>query len=110
MKQVLLIVLATILGATVVSPQTKQPPVQPPSAQQQPPVQQRPATPFEVSEYGVQFEADPRLVVVMAALDAAGFDPAPGGAPSTFRTKLRKDLANLDPELRHPMQVFYERY
>jgi hypothetical protein len=109
MKQVLLIVLATILGATVVSPQTKQPPVQQPSAQQQPPVQQRPATPFEVSEYGVQFEADPRLVVVMAALDAAGFDPAPGGAPSTFRTKLRKDLANLDPDLRHRMQVFYER-
>jgi hypothetical protein len=109
MKQVLLIVLATILGATVVSPQTKPQPTQQPSAQPQRPVQERPATPFEVSEYGVQFEADPRLVVVMAALDAAGFDPAPGGAPSTFRTKLRKDLANLDPDLRHRMQVFYER-
>jgi hypothetical protein len=109
MKQVLLIVLATILGATIVSPQIKQQPTQQPPAQQQRPVQQRPATPFEVSEYGVQFESDPRLVVVMAALDAAGFDPAPGSTPSTFRTKLRKDLANLDLDLRHRLQVFYER-
>jgi hypothetical protein len=109
MKQVVLIVLATILGATIVSPQIKQQPTQQPPAQQQRPVQQRPATPFEVSEYGVQFESDPRLVVVMAALDAAGFDPAPGSTPSTFRTKLRKDLANLDLDLRHRLQVFYER-
>jgi len=109
MKQVLLIVLATILGATIVSPQTRQQPVSPSPAQPQRPVQQRPATPFEVSEYGVQFEADPRLIIVMAALDAAGFDPAPGSTPSTFRAKLRKDIANLDPDLRHRMQVFYER-
>ena len=45
----------------------------------------------------------------MAALDAAGFDAVPGGGPSTFRAKLRKDLANLDPDLRRRMQVFYER-
>ncbi|HEY3580513.1 MAG TPA: hypothetical protein VGK82_08215 [Pyrinomonadaceae bacterium] len=108
MKQVLLIVLATILSATVVSPQTKPQPVSPSPAQQQP-VQQRPATPFEISEYGVQFEADPRLIIVMAALEVAGFDAVPGGTPSTFRAKLRKDLANLDPDLRHRMQVFYER-
>jgi hypothetical protein len=109
MKQVLLIMLATILGATVVSPQTKPQPTQQQPAQPQRPVQQRPATPFEVSEYGVQFESDRRLVIVMAALDAAGFDPAPGSTPSTFRAKLRKDLANLDSDLRHRMQVFYER-
>jgi hypothetical protein len=100
MKQALLIALATILGATVVLPQTTQ----------QQPVQQRPATAFEISEYGVQFQADPRLVIVMAALEAAGFDPVPaGGTPSAFRAKLRKDLANLDPDLRHRLQVFYER-
>ena len=109
MKQVLFIVLATILAATIVSPQTKQQPVSQQPAQPQRPVQQRPATPFDVSEYGVQFEADPRLVIVMAALDAAGFDPAPGSTPSTFRAKLRKDIANLDPDLRHRLQVFYER-
>ena len=98
MKQALLIALATIFGAGVVLPQTNQQSVQ-----------QRPATSFEVSEYGVQFQADPRLVIVMAALEAAGFDPAPGGTPSAFRAKLRKDLASLDPDLRHRLQVFYER-
>ena len=103
MKQALLIALATIFGATVVLPQTIQRPTQP-----QQPVPQRSTTPFEVSEYGVQFQSDPRLVIVMAALDAAGFDPAPG-APSAFRAKLRKDLANLDPALRQRLQVFYER-
>jgi hypothetical protein len=105
MKQVLLIALATTLGAGVVLPQTSQ---QQPTRQQ--PVQQRPASPFEVSEYGVEFQADPRIIIVMAALEAAGFDPVPAGAtPSAFRAKLREDLANLDPDLRHRMQVFYER-
>src|SRR5687767_15617328 len=56
---------------------------------------------FEVSEYGVDFQADQRLIVVMAALDAAGFEPLPTGREATgFRAKLRKDLANLDPDLR----------
>jgi len=95
MKQALLIALATILCAGVAFPQT---------------VQQRPAASFEISEYGVDFQADPRLIVVMAALEAAGWDPVPAGrAASTFRIKLRKDLANLDPRLREKLQVFYER-
>ncbi len=100
MKQALLIALATMLGAGVVLPQTTQ----------QQPVPQRPATSFAISDYGVEFQADPRLVIVMAALEAAGFDPVPaGGTPSAFRVKLRKDLAHLDPDLRQRMQVFYER-
>jgi hypothetical protein len=46
----------------------------------------------------------------MAAIEAAGFDPVPAGrAPSAFRSKLRKDLANLDPDLRLRMQTFYDR-
>jgi hypothetical protein len=73
-------------------------------------VQQRPGATFEVSEYGVDFQADPRLIAVMAALDAAGFDPLPAGrAPSVFRAKLRKDLANVDPDLRNRLKTFYER-
>lgn len=77
---------------------------------QQPPVQQRQGASFEVSEYGVDFQADQRLIVVMAALDAAGFDPLPAGREATgFRAKLRKDLANLDPDLRARMKTFYER-
>ncbi len=79
-------------------------------APQTPPVQQRPGTTFEVSEYGVDFQADPRLIVVMAALEAAGHDPVPAGrTPSAFRAKLRKDLASLDPDLRGRLKNFYER-
>ena len=95
MKKVLLVILASIISAGVVSSQ---------------PVQQRPHAAFEVSEYGVDFQADPRLIIVMAALEAAGFDPVPTGrTPSAFRAKLRKDLANLDPDLRHRLQAFYDR-
>src|SRR5690348_6794006 len=75
----------------------------------QQPVQQRPGATFEVSEYGVDFQADPRLITVMAALDTAGFDPAPGRAPSVFRAKLRKDLANIDPDLRNRLKTFFDR-
>ncbi len=95
MKQYLLILLTTILVSPVVLSQT---------------VQQRPGATFEVSEYGVDFQADPRLIIVMAALDAAGLDTTPPGRPpSTFRAKLRKDLANLDQDLRERLKAFYER-
>jgi len=95
LKQFLLILLATSLLTGVASSQT---------------VQQRPGATFEVSEYGVDFQADPRLITVMAALDTAGFDPVPAGrAPSVFRAKLRKDLANIDPDLRTRLKSFYER-
>lgn len=95
MKQGLLIILATILTSGVVSSQT---------------AQQRPGTAFEVSEYGVDFQADPRLILVMAALEAAGHDSVPPGrAPSSFQAKLRKDLSTLDPDLRSRLRTFYER-
>jgi hypothetical protein len=86
--------------------QTK--PEAPTPAQRQ--VQQRPSTPFDLLEYGVEFQADPRLIVVMAALEAAGFDPTPPGKdPSVFRTQLRRDLTNLNPDLRGRLKAFYER-
>ena len=73
-------------------------------------VQQRPATGFDLSEYGVELQPDPRLIIMMAALEAAGFDPTPvGQEPSAFRAQVRKDLANLDPELRQQLRAFYER-
>jgi hypothetical protein len=95
MKQYLLALLTSTLVSAVVSAQT---------------VQQRPGASFEVSEYGVDFQADQRLIVVMAALEAAGFDPIPAGRePSGFRSKLRKDLATLDPDIRTRLRTFYER-
>jgi hypothetical protein len=109
LKHFLLILLITVLSAGIVSSQSvQQQPAQREPAQQ--PVQQRPQTGFEVSEYGVDFQSDPRLIVMMAALDVAGLDPTPAGRqPSAFRAKLRKDLANLDPALREKMKNFYER-
>lgn len=116
MKKAVLIILTALLCAGIVSPQTtqttQQPAVQRTPAQTPtpPPVQERPAQTFHVSDYGVDFQADPRLIIVMAAIEAAGFDAVPAGrAPSAFRAKLRKDLANLDPDLRGRMQTFYDR-
>ena len=107
MKQFLFIALATILVPGVAASQTTTPS---PAPRPQTPVQQRPQTTFEVSDYGVDFNADQRLILVMAALEAAGHDPVPAGrAPSAFRTRLRKDLANLDPDLRTRLRTFYER-
>jgi hypothetical protein len=65
---------------------------------------------FDLSDYGVGFQPDPRLIVVMAALDAAGFDPVPPGRePSVFRARVRKDQGELDPKVRERLRSFYER-
>jgi hypothetical protein len=75
-----------------------------------PQVQQRPGATFDLAEYGVSFQADARLIVMMAALEAAGFDStSPGREASVFRAQLRKDLADLDPDLAARLRAFYER-
>lgn len=72
--------------------------------------QQRTPAVFDLAEYGVAFQTEPRLIVMMAALEAAGFDPVAAGAePSVFRAQVRKDLAGLDPDLRNRLRTFYER-
>lgn len=81
-----------------------------PAPSPQPRVQQRPSASFDLSEYGVSFQTEPRLIIMMAALEAAGFDPtAAGGDASVFRAQVRKDLADLDPDLRNRLRTFYER-
>lgn len=95
MKQYLLVVFTLIVVCPLAVSQT---------------VTQRQGASFEVSEYGVDIQADQRLIVVMAALDAAGFEPGPAGRePSGFRAKLRKDTAALDPDLRARLKNFYDR-
>ena len=66
---------------------------------------------FDLSQYGVSLQPDQRLIVVMAALDAAGFDPTqPGKEMSPFRALLRKDQAGLDPAMREQLKDFFERH
>lgn len=82
---------------------------QPSSTSSGPATQTRPATPFDLAEYGVHLEPDARLIIVMAALEAAGFDPTPPGKePSAFRRLLRRDLESLDPGLRERLKTFYQ--
>jgi hypothetical protein len=67
-------------------------------------------TAFELAEFGVSLQPDARLIIVMAALDAAGFDPTPAGKePAAFRALVRKDQANLNPELRERLKEFFDR-
>src|SRR2546423_6731037 len=65
---------------------------------------------FDLSDFGVRIEPDRRLIVVMAALDAAGFDPTPAGRqPSAFRAIVHKDNASLDLNLRERLHTFFDR-
>ena len=65
---------------------------------------------FELAEYGVSLQPDARLIIMMAALDAAGFDPTPPGkVPAAFRLLVRKDQANLDAGLRERLKAFFDR-
>src|ERR1700674_309623 len=100
-----LIIFAVCAGATPA--QTKPSP----SAAPGPNVQTRESAPLNLAEYGVSFQPDARLIVVMAALDAAGFDPTPAGRePSAFRALLRKDQASLDASLRERLTTYYHRH
>jgi hypothetical protein len=88
-------------------PQASRP--QPTPTRQQRPAPPAPSSP-DLTDYGIEIAPDARLIVMMAALDAAGWDPTPAGEkPSVFRELLRKDQAGLDSSLRKRMQEFYER-
>ena len=98
-----LLVSFLLLSATVGLGQTTPRPTPPPP-------QTRPATVFEITDYGVQVQPDARLIIVMAALDAAGFDPTPAGKePSAFRKLVRRDQESLDPALRERLKTFFDR-
>lgn len=85
------------------TPPTQQPPPRTPDPRPAP----RPAL-LDLSDYGVTIGVEPRLVVVMSALDAAGFDPTPGKPPALFRARLRQEQAGLDADLRARLRRFYE--
>lgn len=104
---VLASVLVASVGSDLVYAQTR--PGQTPSGPSGQ-VQQRSSAGFSLAEYGVELQPDPRLIIMMVALEAAGFDPTPAGEePSAFRAQVRKDLSGLDPDLRQRLRSFYER-
>ncbi|HEV7396651.1 MAG TPA: hypothetical protein VGN86_09100 [Pyrinomonadaceae bacterium] len=96
-----------LLGSSAGFAQTT--PAQKPAPSPQTATPERAVT-FNLADYGVEFQSDPRLIVVMAALDAAGFDPVPSGRePSVFRARIRKDQADLDPAVREKLHGFFDR-
>src|SRR5262245_17769742 len=109
MKQIFLSLIFVLCAIHLAFGQAKPAPSPEKRANQQPIQQREGGLPFELADFGVSFQADTRLIIVMAALEAAGFDAQPGRTPSEFRLKVRKDLANLDPDLRERMKTFYER-
>src|ERR1044071_291048 len=110
MKKLFLTVpLAALLCAQAAAArQTAAPKQTPTPAQQQRPA---PATAsLGLTDYGMEIAPDARLVVMMAALDAAGWDPTPAGtSPSVFRQLLRREQAGMDAALRQRMRDFYAR-
>ena len=107
MRQTVLLILGFLTFSTLsVSAQTAP---KPQASPRTPAASPTPAATFDMTAFGVRIEPDQRLIVVMAALDAAGFDASPGKEPSTFRALLRKDLATLDPGLRARLRAFFER-
>lgn len=116
MKRFYLVVIAFALSGIIAQAQNKTT-TSPTSVPQRPSTQQagQQAQPrqavFDLSEVGVQIKPEPRLLVVMAALDAAGFDPTPAGeAPSDFRLQLHRDQPSLDTDLRKRLNSFYEHH
>jgi tetratricopeptide (TPR) repeat protein len=62
-------------------------------------------------DVNVRIESDPRTLVTMAALNIAGFDDETSGQPlSPARAALRKDLANISPQLRDKLTAFYREH
>ena len=62
-------------------------------------------------EANVRIEPDVRTLVVMAAINMAGFDYETAGQPiSPARAEIRKDLAKLDPAVREKLSAYYKSH
>lgn len=97
-----LLALAQAQQAQQPAPETKKP------APSRPETRRGFITPAEAN---VRIDADVRNFVVMAAVNAAGFDYEAGGqALSPARVELRKDLAKLDPQVKEKLAVFYKAH
>ncbi|MDQ4120369.1 MAG: hypothetical protein M3209_02870 [Acidobacteriota bacterium] len=61
---------------------------------------------FDLSEFGIKIQPDARLVSVMMALEAAGFESKQN---SVFRSEIKENLKTIDPELQRRLRDFYVR-
>jgi hypothetical protein len=110
MKKIVLSIALLVISCATSLAQPKPVATSSPQAKQGTPAPQRQPASFDLATYGVSINVEPRLIIMMAALEAAGFEATPAGAePSVFRTQIRKELANLDPDLRARLRTFYER-
>lgn len=66
--------------------------------------------PFDLSGYGVRVEPDRRLIVVLASLEAAGFELPLTEKGDDFRRRLRSDFESLSPDLKTRMRIFIDQY
>lgn len=93
----------------------QKPATQNPAAQSNPAQTPRPATrtpvaaSLDLGDYGVRIAPDVRLLAVMGALDAAGFESGTGQAASPFARELRAANSAIDSNLRARLREFYER-
>ncbi|HET8676619.1 MAG TPA: hypothetical protein VFO63_12565, partial [Blastocatellia bacterium] len=103
-------ILAFLIGLSLVSAAV---------AQQPKPQPKKPEQPTAVEDVGfippsdvnVRIEPDVRTLVVMAAINLAGFDYEAQGQPlSPARAELRKDLANLNPQIKQELAAFYKSH
>src|SRR6266436_9082382 len=110
-KPVCFLILVLIFAGTALAQPAASPSPTPVSSRPQRALTQtQTAAPFELSEYGVTLQPDARLIIMMAALEAAGFDPTPPGKePAAFRLLVRKDQANIDAGLRERLKAFFDR-
>jgi len=110
MKNFVLLVYLLLIFCASSAAQQKPVTASSPAPSQREPVPQRQATAFDLTKYGVTINVEPRLIIMMAALEAAGLEStATDSVPSVFQAQVRSDLANLDPDLRARMRRFYER-
>lgn len=112
MKRSFLIAFAVLLSFVFIPAQTNQ-------TQQAKPQTQTQQQIIDLTQYGIRIQPDARLIIIMAALEVAGFNPTQNCEDPNikhslkltceFRARVRKDLANVDPDLKKRMREFFDR-
>ena len=60
------------------------------------------------SEFNVYIEPDPRTLIVMAAVSVVSSDHQVDASRSPARAQIKKDLANMDPDLKGRLAAFFQ--